>query len=170
MKEIKAIVQPFMLEHVLDALAAIEGLPGVTISEVRGSGKTRAANVKRPVREAGHSFAPKSKLEIVVPNAMLDQVVDAIVQAARTGRRGDGKVFIHDLSDVVKIRTGDRGEVAIRDGDIGDVMAQTEGPAHVTALSDHGQCALYSEDERSRTSALSLPQSRWRRRSVCSPA
>jgi nitrogen regulatory protein P-II 1 len=113
MKEIKAIVQPFMLEHVLDALAAIEGLPGVTISEVSGWGKSGATNAQRPVREAGHAFARKSKVEIVVPDAVVDRVVDAIVQAARTGQPGDGKVFVHDLTDAVKIRTGEHGEVAI---------------------------------------------------------
>lgn len=113
MKEIKAIVQPFMLEHVLDALAAIEGLPGVTISEVIGWGKSRAAGVQRPVREAGHAFARKSKLEIVVPDAMLDQVVETIVRAACTGKPGDGKVFVYDLTDAVRIRTCDHGEAAI---------------------------------------------------------
>lgn len=113
MKEIKAIIQPFMLEHVLDALAAIEGLPGVTISEVIGWGKSRAAGAHRVVREAGHGFARKSKVEIVVRDAMVERVVEAIVRAARTGKPGDGKVFVYALSDTVKIRTGERGEGAI---------------------------------------------------------
>jgi nitrogen regulatory protein P-II 1 len=113
MKEIKAIVQPFMLQHVLDALVNIEGLPGVTVSEVMGWGKSRAANAQHPVREAGHAFARKSKVEVVVPDAIVDQVVEAIVRAARTGKAGDGKVFVHELADVVKIRSGERGEAAI---------------------------------------------------------
>ena len=113
MKEIKAIVQPFMLEHVLGALATIEGLPGVTVSEVRGWGKSRAADAQHPVREAGHAFARKSKVEIVVPDALVDQVVEAVVRAARTGKPGDGKVFVYELEGAVKIRTGERGEAAI---------------------------------------------------------
>jgi nitrogen regulatory protein P-II 1 len=113
MKEIKAIVQPFMLEHVLDALAGVQDLPGVTISQVMGWGKSRALDTDKPVHEAGHAFAPKSKLEIVVPSAMADRVVEIILQAARTGNPGDGKVFVYDLADVVKIRTGEHGESAI---------------------------------------------------------
>lgn len=113
MKEIKAIIQPFMLNHVLDGLAAIENLPGVTISEVMGWGKSRASDAQQPVRQAGHAFARKSKVEIVVPDAMVDQVVEAIVRAARTGKAGDGKVFVHELSDVFKVRSGERGEAAI---------------------------------------------------------
>lgn len=113
MKEIKTIVQPFMLEHVLDALAAIEGLPGLTISEVRGWGRNRAAGSERPVSEAGHLFALKTKLEIVVPDAMVEAVVQAITRAAHTGKPGDGKVFVYALTDVIKIRSGERGEHAI---------------------------------------------------------
>lgn len=113
MKEIKAIVQPFMLQHVLDALAALEDLPGVTISEVTGWGKSRAVNAEAPVQEAGHALARKSKLELVVRDAMADDVVDAIVRAARTGKPGDGKVFVYDLSRAVKIRTGERDDAAV---------------------------------------------------------
>ena len=113
MREIKAIIQPFMLQHVLDALATIEGLPGVTVSEVLGWGKSRAANVQHPVRESGHAFARKCKVESVVPDILIDQVVEAVVRAARTGKPGDGKVFVHELDDAVKIRSGERGEAAI---------------------------------------------------------
>ena len=113
MKEIKAIVQPYMLEHVLDALAAIEHLPGVTISDVIGWGKKRAINTDKSANDAGRALAPKSKVEIVVVDAMVDQVVDAIVQAAHTGKPGDGKVFVHELTCIVKVRTGEQGEAAI---------------------------------------------------------
>lgn len=113
MKEIKAVVQPFMLEHVLDALAALQGLPGVTVSQVIGWGRSRAVGVAKPVREAGHAFAPKSKVEVVVPDELVAPVVDAIVQAARTGKPGDGKVFVYDVADVVQVRTGERGAAAI---------------------------------------------------------
>ena len=113
MKEIKAIVQPFMLEGVIDALAAVEDLPGVTISEVIGWGKNRAVDMDEPVRRAGHAFARKSKVEVVVSNEMAERVVETIVLAARTGKPGDGKVFSHDLAGAVRIRTGDRGLSAV---------------------------------------------------------
>jgi len=113
MKEIKAIVQPFMLEHVLDALVAIEGLPGVTVSQVLGWGRSRADGVAASVREAGHAFAPKSKVEVVVPAAMAEEVMDALLRSARTGNRGDGKVFVLDVVDVARIRTGETGDAAI---------------------------------------------------------
>lgn len=113
MKEIKAIVQPFMLEHVLDALASIEGLPGVTVSDVIGWGKSSAFTTGAISPDSGRALAGKSKVEIVVPDAMVDEVVDVIVRAARTGKPGDGKVFVYEVSDAVKIRTGKRGEAAI---------------------------------------------------------
>ncbi len=112
-KEIKAIVQPFMLEHVLDALASIEGLPGVTISQVLGWGTSRASGEAKRIREAGHAFAPKTKVEIVVRAEMAQRVVEAIMGAAHTGNPGDGKVFVTDLVDAAKIRTGLRGVAAI---------------------------------------------------------
>lgn len=113
MKEIKALIQPFMLEHVCDALQAIEGLPGLTVSQVMGWGKTRAAEAKDKVQDGGHAFARKTKVEIVVPDELVDRVVEAIATAARTGNIGDGKIFVHDLVDAVKIRTGERGPAAI---------------------------------------------------------
>lgn len=113
MKEIKAIIQPFMLNKVCDALRQIPGLPGLTVSQVVGWGKARADQAKDTVQEAGCTFARKTKVEIVVPDALADQVVAAIAQAAHTGNVGDGKIFVRDLSDVVKIRTGERGEGAI---------------------------------------------------------
>ena len=113
MKEIKAIIQPFMLERVCAALREIDGLPGVTVSQVIGWGKSRAADARDAVQEAGHAFARKTKVEVVVPAPLAETVVAAIEDAARTGSVGDGKIFVYDVAEVVKIRTGERGEEAI---------------------------------------------------------
>lgn len=114
MKEIKAFVQPFMLQHVCEALDAIPDLPGMTISTVSGWGRTRAKGAKgKAVEHAGHRFVEKTKLEIVVDDAMAQKVVDVIVAASRTGNIGDGKIFICDVSAAVRIRTGERGESAL---------------------------------------------------------
>lgn len=113
MKEIKAIIQPFMLEKVLDALRGIEDLPGVTVSEVLGWGKSRAANVRDPVEQAGHALAKKSKLEIVVRDELAHRVEEAIALAAHTGGPGDGKIFVSSVSRALKIRTGETGETAV---------------------------------------------------------
>lgn len=109
MKEIKAIIQPFMLDQVCDALRQLPDL------QVLGWGKARAVQTKDPVQTGGRTFAHKTKIEIeiVVPDGLADQVVQAIASAAHTGNVGDGKIFVHDLSEVVKIRTGERGDTAI---------------------------------------------------------
>jgi nitrogen regulatory protein P-II 1 len=113
MKEIKAIIQPFMLENVLDVLREHSEFPGVTVSEVNGWGKSRAGNAKSVVREGGHAVAKKTKLAIVVSDQLVESVVDLIARTARTGRPGDGKIFIYNVEEVVKIRTGVRGVEAI---------------------------------------------------------
>lgn len=113
MKEIKAIIQPFMLQKVCEELQRIVGLPGVTVSQVMGWGKALAADTEDTVEESGYIFARKTKLEVVVPDALAGKVVAVIVEAARTGNAGDGKVFVYEVSEVVKIRTGERGEDAI---------------------------------------------------------
>ena len=113
MKEIKAIIQPFMLARVCDALQDIPGLPGLTVSNVMGWGKARAAAAEDTVQEAGRTFARKTKVEIVVPDDLAGPVIRAIAAAAHTGNVGDGKVFVHDVADVLKIRTSERGEAAI---------------------------------------------------------
>ena len=113
MKEIKAIIQPFMLEKVLGALREHRGLPGVTVSEVIGWGKSRAEDAADKVRENGSAFARKTKLEIVVADEHLDAIVEVIARAARTGRPGDGKIFILDVLEAVKVRTGERGSDAL---------------------------------------------------------
>ena len=109
MKQIKAIVQPFMLPRICEALRRIEGLPGITVSEVMGWGKAKGVGSADTVVNAGCVFARKTKIEIVVPAAIADEVATVLADAARTGNVGDGKIFITELSDVVKIRTGERG-------------------------------------------------------------
>jgi nitrogen regulatory protein P-II 1 len=113
MLEIKAIIQPFQLRNVIEALQHISGLPGVTVSEVRGFGKARAANAQDKIVDGAIEYAPKAKLEIVIPDHLLDRVMRTILDKAHTGNPGDGKIFVSKVIDVVKIRTGEHGEVAI---------------------------------------------------------
>ena len=113
MKQIKAIVQPFMKEKVLAALRQVEGLPGVTVSEVIGCGKTHTGEPDDSDAEAGHVYVPKTKLEIFVADDLCEVVLETITQAARTGQFGDGKILISDVLEVVKIRTGERGANAV---------------------------------------------------------
>lgn len=113
MKEIKAFIQPFMLNKVVDALMQIDGLPGVTVSEVRGFGKSRGKDAPQKFVEGGITYAIKTKLEVMVPDGMARTVVEAIRQAAHTGRPGDGKVFVIDIQESVKIRTGERDDDAL---------------------------------------------------------
>ncbi|MBU0560448.1 MAG: P-II family nitrogen regulator [Bacteroidetes bacterium] len=113
MKEIKAIIRPFKLDDVLTELHKIEGLPGITISEIKGFGKSKAKNTQDAIREGLHDFVEKIKLELVVNNDIVDEVVNTIQRIAHTGNPGDGKIFVYDVNDVVKIRTNERGESAI---------------------------------------------------------
>ena len=113
MKEIKAIIKPFMLSKVMDALHKIEGLPGVTVSDIRGFGKGRGKDASHKIIEDLIEYVPKVKLEIVVEDDMADQVVQAIMEHAHTGNIGDGKVFVYPVEEVYKIRTGERGHAAI---------------------------------------------------------
>jgi nitrogen regulatory protein P-II 1 len=113
MKEIKAIIQPFLLSRVVGALKDIAGLPGVTVTDVRGFGRARAAGSPNIVIDDTVEYVKKSKVEIVVPDALVEKVVQTIREKAHTGNPGDGKIFIHTVDDVVRIRTGDRGEAGI---------------------------------------------------------
>ena len=113
MKEIKAIIKPFMLEHVLHSLRGIEELPGDTVSSVTGWGKARGEGATDPVQEGAYTLARKTKLEIVVSDAVAPVVVDAILHSAHTGIAGDGKIFVYEVSDVIKIKTGEHGEGAV---------------------------------------------------------
>lgn len=113
MKEIKAIIQPFMLDDVLCALEQIEELPGLTLSEVRGWGRSRARNATDIIPVGAHQFARKIKLEIVVPDRIAEGIADAIGRAAHTGKPGDGKIFVYDVQKTVRIRTGEREDAAL---------------------------------------------------------
>lgn len=113
MKEIKAIVQPFLVEKVLSALDALEDLPGVTISEIKGWGRLPDGRPSHDVDPAGHGLSPKVKLEIVVRDDLADRVVETIATAARTGNPGDGKVFVLSVERALRISTGESGDDAI---------------------------------------------------------
>ncbi len=113
MKEIKAIIQPFMFSKVIDALKERDDLPGVTVSEIKGFGKSRAENAKDKIVEDSIGYVKKIKLEIVVPDHLADEVVNIISTNAHTGRPGDGKIFVYTVDEVMKIRTGETGEGAI---------------------------------------------------------
>ncbi|HJT70783.1 MAG TPA: P-II family nitrogen regulator [Terriglobales bacterium] len=107
MKEIKAIIQPFQTSRVVDALRAMEGLPGITVSEVKGFGRNRARNAQEKVVEDFIEYAKKTKLEIVVPDELVVSVVETIQTSAHTGRPGDGLIFISAIDEVVRIRSGE---------------------------------------------------------------
>jgi nitrogen regulatory protein P-II 1 len=113
MKEIKAIMQPFLISKVVEALKLIPGLPGVTVSDVRGFGRAQAVGAVNTVAEGAVEYVKKSKLEIVVADEMAETVIDTIQRNAHTGNPGDGKIFICQVDDVVRIRTGEHGEGAI---------------------------------------------------------
>lgn len=113
MKEIKAIIRPFKLLEVTEALQKIEGLPGVTVSEIKGFGKSRAKNAKDKIVYELVEFIPRIKLEIVVVDEMAEEVVNLIQKYSHTGNSGDGKIFVVNVEDAVKIRTNERGIEAI---------------------------------------------------------
>ena len=113
MKEIKAIIRPFKLLDVSEALKKIEGLPGVTVSEIRGFGKSRAKNAKDKVVYEMVEFIPRIQLEVVVDDEMVDAVVSVIQKYAHTGNTGDGKIFVVNVEQIIKIRTSERGRGAI---------------------------------------------------------
>ena len=112
MKKVEAVIKPFKLDDVKDALNKL-GIHGMTVTEVKGFGRQKGhTEVYRGAEYEVH-FLPKVKIEVVIPDDLLDKVVDAIVNSARTGNIGDGKIFITEVQDVVRIRTGERGESAI---------------------------------------------------------
>jgi len=113
MKEIKAIIRPFKLLDVAEALKEIEGLPGVTVSEIRGFGKGRAKNATDKVTFEMVEFIPRIQLEVVVNDAIVDAVINVIQKFAHTGNTGDGKIFVTNVEETVKIRTNERGPSAI---------------------------------------------------------
>lgn len=113
MKEIKAIVQPFRVSRVVSALQTIADLPGITVSDVRGFGRQRARNAPDVVLEGSVFYAKKVQLEIVVPDRLAEEVIRIICENAFTGNPGDGKIFVRSLEEVIRIRTGERGEEAV---------------------------------------------------------
>jgi nitrogen regulatory protein PII len=112
MKKVEAIIKPFKLEEVKEALATV-GIQGLTVSEVKGFGRQKGHKEMYRGAEYVVEFLPKVKLEIVVQDAKCEQVVEAIVKAASTGRIGDGKIFVSPVDDAVRIRTGESGEIAV---------------------------------------------------------
>ena len=112
MKKIEAIIQPFKLEEVKEALKAI-GVDGMTVTEVRGHGRQKGHKEVYRGQEYMVDLLPKVKLEMVIPAARLDEVVKAVVGAARTGKIGDGKIFVYDVVDAIRIRNEDRGEATL---------------------------------------------------------
>ncbi len=112
MKQITAIIKPFKLDDVRRAVGDV-GVQGVTVTEVRGFGRQRGHTDTYQNTEYAVEFVPKTKIEIAVPDALVDPVIDAIGKTAQTGKVGDGKIFVSDLSHIVRIRTGERDEGAI---------------------------------------------------------
>ncbi|RUM46374.1 MAG: P-II family nitrogen regulator [Hydrogenothermus sp.] len=112
MKKVEAIIKPFKLEEVKDALTEI-GVYGMTVSEVKGFGKQKGHTELYRGAEYVIDFLPKLKIEVVVDDEIVEKVVEVISNAARTGRIGDGKIFIIPVEDAIRIRTGERGTEAI---------------------------------------------------------
>ncbi len=112
MKKIEAIVRHFKLEDVKNALSE-QGVTGMTITEVRGFGRQKGHTEMYRGTEYAVDFVPKVKIEVVVDDSGLQSVVDTIMNAARTGQIGDGKIFVSDLAESVRIRTGEQGDEAI---------------------------------------------------------
>ena len=113
MKKIEAIIKPFKLEEIKEALNQV-GVQGMTVSEVKGFGRQKGHTELYRGAEYAVDFLPKIKIEIVVPDAIVANVVDAIEAAAKTGRIGDGKIFVTTLEEAVRIRTGERGDSALQ--------------------------------------------------------
>jgi nitrogen regulatory protein P-II 1 len=112
MKKVEAIIKPFKLDEVKEALQEV-GIQGLTVTEVKGFGRQKGHTELYRGAEYVVDFLPKIKLEIVVEDDMVDKAVEAIVQAANTGRIGDGKIFVLPLDEAIRIRTGERGGDAV---------------------------------------------------------
>ncbi len=112
MKKIEAIIQPHKLEEAKEALKAI-GIDGMTVIEVRGHGRQKGHKEIYRGMEYQVDLLPKIKLEMVVPDARADEVIQTLVAAARSGKIGDGKIFVYDVAEAIRIRNDDRGEAAL---------------------------------------------------------
>jgi nitrogen regulatory protein P-II 1 len=112
MKKIEAIIKPFKLDEVREALSSL-GVTGLTVTEVKGFGRQKGHTELYRGAEYVVDFLPKVKLELVVADSVLDAALEAIVKAARTGKIGDGKIFVSQVDQVIRIRTGESGEAAV---------------------------------------------------------
>ena len=112
MKLITAVIKPFKLDEVREALSEI-GVQGITVTEVKGFGRQKGHTELYRGAEYVVDFLPKVKLEVEIPEALLERALEAIEKAARTGKIGDGKIFVYSLDEVIRIRTGETGESAI---------------------------------------------------------
>jgi nitrogen regulatory protein P-II 1 len=112
MKKIEAIIKPFKLDEVREALSEV-GVSGLTVTEVKGFGRQKGHTELYRGAEYVVDFLPKVKVEVIVGDAIVEQAIEAIVKAARTGKIGDGKIFVTAVEQVIRIRTGESGEAAI---------------------------------------------------------
>ncbi len=112
MKKIEAIIKPFKLNEVKDALHEV-GLEGMTVTEVKGFGRQKGHTEIYRGSEYTVDFLPKIKIEMVLPDSLVNAAADAIIKAARTGKIGDGKIFVFPVEEAIRIRTDDRGEKAV---------------------------------------------------------
>ena len=112
MKKIEAIIKPFKLDEVREALSDV-GVSGLTVTEVKGFGRQKGHTELYRGAEYVVDFLPKVKIEIVVPDPLIDTAIDSIVKAARTGKIGDGKIFVSNVEQVIRIRTGEIGADAL---------------------------------------------------------
>ncbi len=115
MKKIEAIIKPFKLDEVKEALQEV-GLQGITVTEAKGFGRQKGHTELYRGAEYVVDFLPKVKLEVVVPDSLAENVVEAVANAAKTGRIGDGKIFVSNIEEVIRIRTGETGTDAILTG------------------------------------------------------
>ena len=112
MKKVEAVIKPFKLDEVKEQLNEI-GVRGITVSEVKGFGRQKGHTELYRGAEYIVDFLPKIKLEIIISDELVDDVINTITQSAQTGRIGDGKIFVTSLEDTIRIRTGERGEEAV---------------------------------------------------------
>jgi len=112
MKKVEAIIKPFKLDEVREALSEI-GVSGLTVTEVKGFGRQKGHTELYRGAEYVVDFVPKAKVEVIVADSLVERAIEAVVKAARTGKIGDGKIFITNVEQVVRIRTGESGEAAV---------------------------------------------------------
>ena len=112
MKKVEAIIKPFKLDEVREALSEL-GVTGLTVTEVKGFGRQKGHTELYRGAEYVVDFLPKVKVEVIVADALVDRAIEAVIKAARTGKIGDGKIFVTNVEQVVRIRTGESGEAAV---------------------------------------------------------